>query len=63
MLSKKEKHFIKTKIAEWQDYLKNVKQSKLGFSKRELSNISCDTIQEKCFELDFSEERYREWLH
>ena len=36
--------------------------AKMGYSKRELSKINCEAIQEKCIELKFDEEAYQNWI-
>ena len=36
--------------------------AKMGFSKRELSKINCETIVEKCFEFNFDENVYSKWI-
>ena len=36
--------------------------AKMGFSKRELSKVNCETIVEKCIELNFDEEKYSKWI-
>ena len=61
-LSNQEQKFIKKKVAQWQDYEKNVKLGKLGFNKKELSKINCITIIDKCIEFEFDEEKYKQWI-
>lgn len=38
--------------------MKQKKIGKLGFSKRELSNVNVDTIRKKCFECRFDDAKY-----
>ena len=42
--------------------MKSKKMAKLGYSKRELSNINVDTIKAKCFECNFDNNKYNEWF-
>lgn len=35
---------------------------KMGFSKRELSKINCEAVQEKCIEVNFEEDQYQKWI-
>lgn len=61
-MSKPQKQFIFSKVRQWQEYLKSTKHAKLGYSKRELSKINVETVSQKCIELNFDEERYKEWF-
>lgn len=50
-------------MQEWQDYLKNIKLGKMGYNKRELSKISCETIENKCVEFECNEDLFNKWLN
>lgn len=42
--------------------MKDTRLAKLGFNKRELSNINVDTIEKICFQVNFDEEKYNQWF-
>jgi hypothetical protein len=61
-LNKQEKKFIKGKVHQWQEYEKNVKKGRLGFNRREQSQVTSQIIIDKCLEFKFDEAKYKEWI-